>query len=375
MKSEPRLVCVCAALCAGSLWVSAPAADTPATVLLTQALAETIKRPLAVGTMAEMMEACAAIARKRSDAKFVVDWTELRAAGVTKATKVTIETERATFEQFIELILRAAGSDDKPLDWRLVDGAIHVTTQAAVYRQKAKAAAADPPARRPAAPRASRSRPRKRTGLALEFNEMHLETVISFFRDVTGLNFHANWKALEAIGVDKDSAVSLNVRGVTIKRALDLVVDQLSTSDDRLQRVYWLADQGVITITSGEALNVVTPAVTLHIGEALMDVPNFVGPRLEVAKMLGDKKDEDGDSGGLFKPVDEDLLGGEATRAPNRAERRTQLRDSIIQVIKMSIGEDMWEPEGKGRITILRDKLIITQTKLGWLLLRRATNK
>jgi hypothetical protein len=43
--------------------------------------------------------------------------------------------------------------------------------------------------------------------------------------------------------------------------------------------------------------------------------------------------------------------------------------------LKDSIGEDMWKPDGKGSISILNGKLVISQTLLGFKLMETAGRK
>jgi hypothetical protein len=51
---------------------------------------------------------------------------------------------------------------------------------------------------------------------------------------------------------------------------------------------------------------------------------------------------------------------------------RQQVNDALIAVIKQSIGEDMWQPTGKGDVKLLGTRLVITQTPLGFRLLEQA---
>ena len=51
------------------------------------------------------------------------------------------------------------------------------------------------------------------------------------------------------------------------------------------------------------------------------------------------------------------------------------MQETLITTIKESIGEEMWQPEGKGSIKLLRNNLIITQSLLGFKLMRETIGK
>lgn len=46
-----------------------------------------------------------------------------------------------------------------------------------------------------------------------------------------------------------------------------------------------------------------------------------------------------------------------------------QLREGVIGIIRDSIGQDMWEPSGRGSVKIIGNRLVISQTLLGYKLL------
>jgi len=55
------------------------------------------------------------------------------------------------------------------------------------------------------------------------------------------------------------------------------------------------------------------------------------------------------------------------------AETREQTKNALQKIITDSIGEEMWiDGGGKGSVRYFRNKLIISQTKLGYMLMKQA---
>ena len=53
-------------------------------------------------------------------------------------------------------------------------------------------------------------------------------------------------------------------------------------------------------------------------------------------------------------------------------EQKKKHHEKVVNTIKNMIGQDMWEPEGKGSIRVLNNKLVISQTLLGFKMLEQA---
>jgi beta-lactamase regulating signal transducer with metallopeptidase domain len=75
--------------------------------------------------------------------------------------------------------------------------------------------------------------------------------VIDFLRDVTGANIVVNWRDLESAGIDRDAAVTLRVRDITLDKALRLVLDDVGTGAANLS---YVADDNVISIATAQSL-------------------------------------------------------------------------------------------------------------------------
>ncbi len=295
------------------------------------------------------------------------DWRALRSVGVFRSSLVTLKASEITFEKLLDLTLHRVARRAKPLAWYLSGKTVYVSTQAWVLLRRGSSFAAALPA---APGTVARRAPRRRGAAEISFDEIPLKAVLDFFRDISGVNFHVNWRSLEASGISQKTPVTLKVSNISVGRALDLVLDQINVGRDRLGSVYWVVDRGVVEIATGAVLNRKPITRVYDVGDLLVAVPNFEGPTIDTGTS-GTDSSGGGATGGLFESMDTRTSSSTGTSSGDEsmAEKRQKNRDTLIEVIKMSIGKDMWAPMGKGSVKIIRDQLIITQTQLGFRLL------
>src|SRR5689334_3175225 len=83
---------------------------------------------------------------------------------------------------------------------------------------------------------------------ATNLDNVSINDAIDFLRDVTGANIHVNWKALEGAGIGKDTQVNCRVRGVSMRKVLDLILGEAGAGT----QLAYFVDQGVIEVTTRE---------------------------------------------------------------------------------------------------------------------------
>src|SRR5947208_14202095 len=79
-------------------------------------------------------------------------------------------------------------------------------------------------------------------------DNVSINDAVDFLRDVTGANIHVNWRALEGVGVGKDAQVNVKLRSVTLRKVLDLVLNEAGAGT----ALTYYVDQGVIEVTTRE---------------------------------------------------------------------------------------------------------------------------
>ena len=297
-----------------------------------------------------------------------VDWKTLNAAGIERTTKVALDVKNVTWRQVLDVILSRAYVRGAPLAWRTDGKTILISTQKSILRLAAKNAET--------ILRSKTARPPKRNNRAkllssVEFTDMPLRDVLKFFETAVDSNFHVNWKALEQAGIGKETPISLNLRRISVGRALDLTLSQVNASQDKLERVYWIIDRGVVMVSTGADFNRTMVTRVIDAGTSLMVVPDSEGPRIslrEASKAAGGANGGGGNDIKLFE--DDEQRGSGETKSYDKQKKKQQ--DAVLESIKTMIGKDMWEPDGKGSIRIIGNKLVITQSLLGFKLMEKA---
>lgn len=123
----------------------------------------------------------------------------------------------------------------------------------------------------------------------VSFNGTRLEEAVAYFRDTVGLNIVVNWTRLNDVGATRDSILQMRVRDVPIRKCLDAVCGQLP-GPDPFNRVVWVFDQGVVTITTTLDLPVnlvnkvydVTDIVAVHRELGETDAAQYLGELAEL---------------------------------------------------------------------------------------------
>ena len=364
MKAIVFSVCVCLSL----VYLSAdqpkgkePAATKPPS----EALKKKVDRPSIAGKPKEVFQKI----EKLGELKIEPDWGVLRATGVKEDGQFTISASEATVEQLLELALVKMAAKEHPLAWYQDGGVIRVSTQLRVLYRERLPLVTVAPAAEGAKAQATVSRVTKADVRDMNFDNLALEDVIGFLRDVTGANIYVNWKALEMIKVDRKTPVTVRAKEVSFAKALDMVVDQLGEPKDKYDRVYWVLDEGVVTISTGTALNVTMKTKVFDVADVLVIVPNFKAPRIDIRGSESSTTTDQTNTGN--RPI---FVKEETTRTGELEEesvlvQRKALQEGLTGAIKDSIGDDMWQPNGKGGIRLFRNNLIISQTLLGFKLL------
>ncbi|MHC4562399.1 MAG: hypothetical protein ACYS8X_06465 [Planctomycetota bacterium] len=293
-----------------------------------------------------------------------VDWRALQTIGVGPKTDVHLRTDRLSYRRALELMLAQVAPDGAPLGWTIVDGEILVSTQSAIAARTSKATAVASTRRTKSAASGDTARPTDRTPSVYNFDATPLTDVTDFLAHTKRLNVHVNWRALGAVGITEATPITLKLHGVSLGRLLTVITDDLSAGKGPLDSVYWLVNEGVVQITTGHALNQTLSRRMVDIADMLVIVPNFISPRVDLSISQG----QPGEAQGLFEE------GSDTEDDP--AAQRQATREAVIEMIKDTIPDELWEDGGgKGSIKIVGTRLIISQTKLGFLLMDRARRR
>jgi len=178
----------------------------------------------------------------------------------------------------------------------------------------------------------------------VRFEATPLSDVIDYLRENSGINIFVNWRALESVGIDRTTPITARMKGVTYKKALQVILD-FAGGGDPTQRLKYIVDDSVLTISSADDLSKEGLSTQAYdIRDLIVTLPkSVIAPEFNAES---------------FNPTtrhyDED---------PDAAVR-TALSDELILLITETVEPDSWRDNG-GRVGAIREltgQLIVTQT-------------
>jgi hypothetical protein len=354
-------------LCALAMLFMTPTAADSARKSDEEGLDRVYKRTTLKGELGDVLKQLAEL----GDARVQVDWVSLKSLGVEKDTDVRLRPTQASVRQMLDLVLAQVSLRNKPLGWFEKNGAVYVTSQMKALRKDSAFISKSSGKSSDSSVTTGRTIAKAdRKGAKIAFEKTSLENVLKFVRSAGKVNLVVNWRALEDSGIGKDTEISLELRSVTLATLLDVILEQVNGNKDKYTSAYWIVDNGIVKISTGTALDSKTVTKLWDIADLVHPVPDKKGPQIDVST-IGENADDDGggaDGGGLFEDLDDE---GDDDGL-SMAELKKKQIETLTTIIKESIGDDMWQPNGKGSITVFQNKLIITQTQLGWKLLDKS---
>ncbi len=202
----------------------------------------------------------------------------------------------------------------------------------------------------------------RRTLAALEskripvaFKDNSLKDVLEFVQAVTQLNVDVDWPSLEAVGVDKDRTITLNLTNVPVRTVLDRVIEK--SSDDPTNGAAWAVYDGVLTVASKEQINKNKVLEIYDIRDLLINIPNFTNaPEFDLQAALQSRKG----GGGGQSPFRDTGRNNQQNQGPTIQERT----DELIKIITTNVDKDGWQENGGnvGYIQQFQGNLIVTNT-------------
>ena len=189
--------------------------------------------------------------------------------------------------------------------------------------------------------------------IPVAFNENSLSDVIGFVQAVTQLNVDVDWQSLEAVSINRETPVTLNLTQVPVETVLNRVLEKIS--QDEQNAAGWAIEDGVLRIASKEAINRNKLLVIYDVRDLLVEITDFANaPNFDLSQTT-----QDG-GGGSQSPFQ-----GGSQNANGAGGRTLQERtDDLIKIITETIDSSGWREVGgtTGFIQQLRGNLIITQT-------------
>ena len=83
----------------------------------------------------------------------------------------------------------------------------------------------------------------------VNFSGVALGDSLDFLRDVSGINLTVNWKALEEAGITKDTPVTMRLRSIATRKAIQMLLAEAGGGD----KLTYDIDEGVVEVTTRQS--------------------------------------------------------------------------------------------------------------------------
>ena len=198
----------------------------------------------------------------------------------------------------------------------------------------------------------------KRTLPEVKFNQVTLEDAVDFLRDVSGTNLHVNWRALEGVGITKQTPVTMQLSDVPMRRVLRSLLDECGGPN----QLTYFVDDGIIEITSRELADSQMITRVYPVEDIVVEIPNFAGPTLDLANQ--NSQVSGGGGGGGGGGSSSGLFGSGSNTTGNGVDQQTtkqQRADSLVDTIKQTVQPSIWRDNGgTASIRYFNGHLIVT---------------
>ncbi len=177
---------------------------------------------------------------------------------------------------------------------------------------------------------------RLRTRIPVNIDGATAKSAVSYIADMAGLNLVINWDSLQLAGIDPDTPVRLNFRGIPAQKALEAIFMQVTE-----ENLYLDVDRWIVRVMTREQANRRTVVKIYPVGDLLYDAPNFTeAPEFDLSSIATD------DVGGIG--VWEETSTEEEPRLP-----KTEKGERLAEMIAQTIAPDLWFRNG-GTVASIR---------------------
>ncbi|HEX8322392.1 MAG TPA: hypothetical protein VF595_00640 [Tepidisphaeraceae bacterium] len=194
----------------------------------------------------------------------------------------------------------------------------------------------------------------------LNFDQIALVDAMDYFRDATAANLVVDWKALQEVGLSRETPVTIRLRGVTIRVALTKTLEAAAPG-----LLAFYVDTNVIHVTTRLVADSRLVTRVYDVADLLLDIPDFTDvPQFSLQQSSGSRSGgggggggSGGSSGGLFG-------GGGGTGAGQNAQTRKptgERAQELIDLIQSTIRPEVWDVNGgKAAIRFTAGRLIVS---------------
>ena len=186
-----------------------------------------------------------------------------------------------------------------------------------------------------------------------DFNDVPLASALAYVQKTTGVNMDINWAALEKVGIDRETAISMKLPEASAETIMERIIEKVSP--DKATAAGWAVDKGILTVSSEQQINSRTVTEIYDVHDLLVEIPNFTNaPEFDLATVL--KSDAASSSAAPFVASGKTTLEHRTT-----PEQRTK---EVIDILTNTIAHDSWQENGGevGFVQQFQGALVVTTT-------------
>ncbi len=183
----------------------------------------------------------------------------------------------------------------------------------------------------------------------MDFDGVPFSDVIQYLRDVTGAGIHVKWAELKVVDITPHTPVTLHLPDRTLNQVLKPMLEDLGD----VSPLGFTVKDGVIVISTKDDLQTNTVVRVYDVQDLLVRVPDFAGPRVDVAEALGE--DAEQVTGGHLA-MEDNMDEGEEEELSRQDEI-----DALLEAIENTVAPESWTGEDAS-VEEQRGSLIIRQT-------------
>jgi hypothetical protein len=211
------LGCVVVALAASTEVGTAAVTTRPADDIVRAKLAEPVPVMFDANRFTDVIKFLSNVTGLR----FNVDWPALEKVEVTKDSPVALQLNDVPLASELRFLLRRVALEGQ-LTYRIEDGTVVITTPKP---------GETPPAALPADEKVTQ---KLGETVPVKFAANHLKDVISYVRNISGVNVYADWIALYAVGITPETPITLELNGASIATVLDGVLSAAEAGREKM---------------------------------------------------------------------------------------------------------------------------------------------
>lgn len=206
--------------------------------------------PLEAGTFT--LPQVAALLEREVGVTVRFDWDGLAEVGITPETTVDFAEGEAVAERMLSMVLIEAAPDAGEVypTYLVLDGTVVIGTNRSLVRLAPQVfwpQREEAERELTADERARRQLERNVTAI---FDDQTLGTIIDYIRDATGANVVVNWPALELVGIDQDSPVTISISRVPAGQLLRSVLELVSAENFDDDKLGYMVVDGVVVVST-----------------------------------------------------------------------------------------------------------------------------